>query len=97
MTTTTQQLSLSTRLNLVISSIENYEILQLETDYHKRKFIKSFYNNSLSSVLNDIKSVCFTSTYQNLISYFLGLQRSVNFCVVRSSTILTALILCHVI
>ena len=45
---------------------ENYEILQIETDYHKRKFIESFYINSLSNVLHDKKSVCFPSTYQNL-------------------------------
>ena len=31
----------------------NYEILQIETDYHKRKFITSFYINSLSNVFND--------------------------------------------
>ena len=40
---------------------KNYEILQVETDYHKRKFIESFYINSLSNVLNDKKSVCFPS------------------------------------
>ena len=45
---------------------KNYEILQIETDYHKRKFIESFYINSLSNVLNDKKSVCFPSIYQNL-------------------------------
>ena len=56
MATTTQQLSLSTQLNLAIQSIgKNYEILQIETDYHKRKFIESFYINSLSNVLNDKK------------------------------------------
>ena len=43
---------------------ENCEILQIETDYHKRKFIESFYINSLSNVLNDKKSVCFPSIYQ---------------------------------
>ena len=47
---------------------KNYEILQIETDYHKRKFIESFYINSLSIVLNDKKSVCFPSIYQNLFS-----------------------------
>ena len=47
---------------------ENYEILKIETDYHKRKFIESFYINSLSNVLNDKKSVCFPSIYQNLFS-----------------------------
>ena len=61
---------------------ENYEILQIETDYHNRKFIESFCINSLSNVLNDKKSVCFPSIYQNLFSLshhfnFLGLQRSV--------------------
>ena len=35
----------------------NYKILQIETDYHKRKFIESFYINSLSNVLDDKKSV----------------------------------------
>ena len=45
---------------------KNYEILQIETDYHKCKFIESFYINSLSNVLNDKKSVCFPSIYQNL-------------------------------
>ena len=30
---------------------KNYEILQIETDYHKRKFIESFYITSLSDVL----------------------------------------------
>ena len=34
---------------------KNYEILQIETDYHKRKFIESFYINSLSNVLNEKK------------------------------------------
>ena len=29
---------------------KNYEILQIETEYHKRKFIESFYINSLSNV-----------------------------------------------
>ena len=32
---------------------KNYKILQIETDYHKRKFIESFYMNSLFYVLND--------------------------------------------
>ena len=44
----------------------NYKILQIESNYHKHKFIESFYINSLSNVLNDEKSVCFPSTYQNL-------------------------------
>ena len=35
---------------------KNYEILQIETDYHKHKFIESFYINSLSNVLNDKKN-----------------------------------------
>ena len=47
---------------------KNYEILQIETDYHKHKFIESFYINSLSNALNDKKSVCFPSIYQNLFS-----------------------------
>ena len=47
---------------------KNYEILQIETDYRKRKFIESFYINSLFNVLNDKKSVCFPSIYQNLFS-----------------------------
>ena len=77
---------------------KNYEILQIETDYHKRKFIESFYINSLSNVLHDKKSVCFPSIYQKLFSQynhfnFLGLQRSVKIVVVRSSTMLTALVL----
>ena len=76
---------------------ENYESLQIETYYQKRKFIESFYINSLSNVLNDKKSVCFPSIYQNLFFVsrhfnFLGLQRSVNFCVLQSSNILTILI-----
>ena len=32
---------------------ENYEILQIETDYHKRKFIELFYIKLLSNVLNE--------------------------------------------
>ena len=32
---------------------KNYVILQIETDYHKRKFIELFYINSLSNALND--------------------------------------------
>ena len=47
---------------------KNYEILLIETDYHKRKFIESFHINSLSNVLNDKKSVCFPSIYQNWFS-----------------------------
>ena len=47
---------------------KSYEVLQIETDYHKRKFIESFYINSLSNVLNDKKSVSFPSVYQNLFS-----------------------------
>ena len=42
---------------------ENYEILQIETDHNKRKFIESFYINSLYNVLNCKKSVCFPSIY----------------------------------
>ena len=49
---------------------KNYEILQIETDYHKRKLIESFYITSLSNVLNDKKSVCFPSIYQNLFSQY---------------------------
>ena len=49
---------------------ENYEILQIETDYHKGKFIESFYINSLFNVLNDKKSVCFPSIYQNYQNLF---------------------------
>ena len=45
---------------------KNYEILQIETDYHKREFIEPFHINSLSSVLIDKKSVCFPFIYQNL-------------------------------
>ena len=47
---------------------KNYENLQIETVYYKRKFIESFCLNSLSNVLNDKKSVCFPSMYQNLFS-----------------------------
>ena len=47
---------------------ENYEILHIEIDYHKRKFIESFFINSLSNVLNDKKSVRFPSIYRNLFS-----------------------------
>ena len=46
----------------------NWENYKIETDYHKRKFIESFYINSVSNVLNDKKSVCFPSIYQNLFS-----------------------------
>ena len=43
---------------------KNYKILQIETDYHKHKFIESFYINLLSTnVLNDKKSICFPSIY----------------------------------
>ena len=75
---------------------KNYEILQIETDYHKRKFIESFYINSLSNVLNDKKSVCFLYTkicFRISHFNFLGLQRSVKIVVVRSSTILTSFVL----
>ena len=69
MATTTQQLSLSTRLNLAIQSIgKTTKFCKIETDYHKRKIIESFYMNSLSNVLNDKKSVCFPSIHQNLFS-----------------------------
>ena len=47
---------------------DNYEILENEIDYHTRKFIESFYLNSLSNVLNDKKSVCFAKIYQNFFS-----------------------------
>ena len=47
---------------------DNCEILEIETDYYKRKFIESFYTNSLSNALNDKKSVCFPAVYQNLFS-----------------------------
>ena len=47
---------------------KNNVILQIETDYHKRKFIESLYINSLSNLLNDKKSVCFPSIHQNLFS-----------------------------
>ena len=48
---------------------KNYKILQIETEYHKRKFIESFYINSLSNVLNDknpfvfhlYTKICFSS------------------------------------
>ena len=61
MATTTQQLSLKHTVELGHSiDWKNYEILQIETDYHKREFIESFHINSLSSVLNDKKSVCFS-------------------------------------
>ena len=66
---------------------KNYEIFQIETDYHKRKFIESFYINSLSNV-NDKKSVCFLSIY---IPKFVFVIPSFRFS--RSSTILTALVL----
>ena len=50
----------------------NYKILQIETDYHKRKFIESFYINSLSNVFNDKRSVVFhvytKICFRNLIS-----------------------------
>ena len=76
---------------------KNYEILKIETDYHRCKFIESFYINSLSNVLNDKKSVCFPSIpkFVFVLSHFnfLGLQRSVKIVVVRSSTILTAFVL----
>ena len=42
---------------------KNYDILQIETDYYKHKFIESFYINSLSNVLIDKKSI-----HQNLFS-----------------------------
>ena len=35
---------------------ENYKVLQIKTDYRKRKFIESFYLYSLSNVLNDKKN-----------------------------------------
>ena len=49
---------------------KNYEFLQIEIYYHKRKFIASFYMNSISNVLNDKKSVCFPSIYQNYQNLF---------------------------
>ena len=41
----------------------NYEILKFETDYHKSKFIESFYLNSLSDVFNDKNLFVFNMQY----------------------------------
>ena len=47
---------------------DNYEILKIEADYHKRKFIESFCINSLSNVLDNKTYVFFPSVYRNLFS-----------------------------
>ena len=76
---------------------ENYRILQIETDYHKCKFIESFYVNSLSNALNDKKSVFHLYTkicFRNIIFQFSrSSMKCYSFCVVRLLTILTALVL----
>ena len=48
----------TTTIGTIINQ-DNYEILEIETDYHKQKFIKSFHIYSLANVLNDKKSVYF--------------------------------------
>ena len=101
---TTQQrncsLSLTTHAVVVGYSIDycdNCIRLEIKTDSHKRKFIESFYINSLSNVLNDKKFVCFPSAYQNLYHKnffrFSTFKETFKDSVVLSSAILGALIL----
>ena len=47
---------------------ENFEILDLENDYVKRKFIESYFINSQNNCLNDRNSVAFPHVYQNLFA-----------------------------
>ena len=47
---------------------ENSEILDLENDYAKRKFIESYFINSQNNCLNDRDSVAFPHVYQNLFA-----------------------------
>ena len=49
---------------------ENSEILDLENDYAKRKFIESFFINSQNNSLNDRDFVAFPQVYQNLFAPF---------------------------
>ena len=49
------------------------QILQIKTHCNKRKCTESFYINSLSNVLNDKKSICFSFVHQNscaIVDYF---------------------------
>ena len=68
---------------------ENYEILQIETDYHKRKLIELFYINLLSNVLDD-KKICLFSIY---IPKFVFVISSFQFS--RSSTKHKISVLCN--
>ena len=53
---------------------DNYETLQIETDYHEHKFIKSSYINLLSNDLND-KKICLFSIYKlKFVSVISSLQ-----------------------
>ena len=45
---------------------DNYEILNIETDFKRRKFIESFFINSENDALNDRDSVSFPQMYRNL-------------------------------
>ena len=45
---------------------DNYEILDIETDFKRRKFILSFFINSEKDALNDRDSVSFPQMYRNL-------------------------------
>ena len=45
---------------------DNYEILDIETDFKRRKFIESFFKNSENDELNDRDSVSFPQMYRNL-------------------------------
>ena len=47
---------------------ENSEILDLENDYAKRKFIESYFINSQNNCLNHRDSVTFPQVYQNLFA-----------------------------
>ena len=49
---------------------KNFEFLDLENDYAKRKFIESFFINSQNNSLNDRDSVAFPQVYQNLFAPF---------------------------
>ena len=49
---------------------ENSDILDIETDYAKWKFIESFFINSQNNSLNDRDSVAFPKIYQNLFAPF---------------------------
>ena len=47
---------------------ENSEILDLENDYARRKFIESYFITPQNNCLNDRDSLAFPQVYQNLFA-----------------------------